>query len=173
MKSLSCVRPSATPWTAAYQAPPSMGFSRQEYWSGVPLPSLSTVNLLFSPPPHPYHHTASILCFFFYIFFSHDLWHVAFIGGSDGKESACNAEDPGSNSGLVIPPGEGNGYTPVFLPGEFHGQRSLVGYSPRGHKELNITEQLTLSLFHGVCTYGQFTSSSHNPCHAVMQARFL
>ena len=29
----------ATPWTAAYQAPPSMGFSRQEYWSGVPLPS--------------------------------------------------------------------------------------------------------------------------------------
>ena len=33
------VRPSATPWTAAYQAPPSMGFSRQEYWSGVPLPS--------------------------------------------------------------------------------------------------------------------------------------
>ena len=29
----------ATPWTAAYQAPPAMGFSRQEYWSGVPLPS--------------------------------------------------------------------------------------------------------------------------------------
>ena len=40
VKSLSCVRPSATPWTAAFQAPPSMGFSRQEYWSGVPLPSL-------------------------------------------------------------------------------------------------------------------------------------
>ena len=39
VKSLSRVRPSATPWTAAYQAPPSMGFSRQEYWSGVPLPS--------------------------------------------------------------------------------------------------------------------------------------
>ena len=38
-KSLSCVRFLATPWTAAYQAPPSMGFSRQEYWSGVPLPS--------------------------------------------------------------------------------------------------------------------------------------
>ena len=33
MKSLSCVRLLATPWTAAYQAPPSMGFSRQEYWS--------------------------------------------------------------------------------------------------------------------------------------------
>ena len=32
----------ATPWTAAHQAPPSMGFSRQEYWSGVPLPSPSS-----------------------------------------------------------------------------------------------------------------------------------
>ena len=40
VKSLSRVRLSATPWTAAYQAPPSMGFSRQEYWSGLPLPSL-------------------------------------------------------------------------------------------------------------------------------------
>ena len=39
VESLSCVRLFATPWTAAYQAPPSMGFSRQEYWSGVPLPS--------------------------------------------------------------------------------------------------------------------------------------
>ena len=39
VKSLSCVRLLATPWTAAYQAPPSIGFSKQEYWSGVPLPS--------------------------------------------------------------------------------------------------------------------------------------
>ena len=39
VKSLSHVRLSATPWTAAYQTSPSMGFSRQEYWSGVPLPS--------------------------------------------------------------------------------------------------------------------------------------
>ena len=38
-KSLSCVWLFATPWTAAHQAPPSMGFSRQEWWSGVPLPS--------------------------------------------------------------------------------------------------------------------------------------
>ena len=37
VKSLSRVRPSATPWTAALQAPPSMRFSRQEYWSGMPL----------------------------------------------------------------------------------------------------------------------------------------
>ena len=40
VKSLSRVQLLATPWTATHQAPPSMGFSRQEYWSGVPLPSL-------------------------------------------------------------------------------------------------------------------------------------
>ena len=40
VKSLSHVRLFVTPWTAAYQVPPSVGFSRQEYWSGVPSPSL-------------------------------------------------------------------------------------------------------------------------------------
>ena len=44
VKSLSRIRLFVTPCTAAYQAPPSMGFSRQEYWSGVPLPSLRTVS---------------------------------------------------------------------------------------------------------------------------------
>ena len=39
MKSLSRVQFLATPWTVAYQAPPSLGFSRQEYWSGLPFPS--------------------------------------------------------------------------------------------------------------------------------------
>ena len=37
--------------------------------------------------------------------------------------------------------------TAVFLPGEFHGQRSLADYSPWGHKEPDVTKQLTLSLF--------------------------
>ena len=45
VKSLSRVQLLATPWTAAYQAPPSMGFSRQEYWSGVPLPSPKCVRI--------------------------------------------------------------------------------------------------------------------------------
>ena len=53
VKSLSRVRPSATPWTAAHQAPPSMEFSRQEYWSGVPLKSYKSgsvkVNLMKGP----------------------------------------------------------------------------------------------------------------------------
>ena len=39
MKSLSCVQLFVTPWTVAYQSPPSMGFSRQGYWSGLPFPS--------------------------------------------------------------------------------------------------------------------------------------
>ena len=45
LKSLSRVRLFATPWTVAYQAPPSMGFSRQDYWSGLPL--LSPGDLLY------------------------------------------------------------------------------------------------------------------------------
>ena len=49
VKSFSRVRLFATPWTAAHQAPPSMGFSRQEYWSGVPLPSpRMSIALLFT-----------------------------------------------------------------------------------------------------------------------------
>ena len=48
VKSLSRVQPSANPWTAGYQAPPSMGFSRQEYWSGVPSLNPSK-NVLYHP----------------------------------------------------------------------------------------------------------------------------
>ena len=67
-----------------------------------------------------------------------------------GKESACDAGDLGSIPGSGIP-GEGNGYpTPVFLTEEPHGQRSLVGYTLQTHKELDTTEQLTLSLFHSI-----------------------
>ena len=78
VKLLSHVRLFTTPWTAAYQACPSMGFSRQEQWSGVPLPS-------------PKYTLLYIKCTLLYI-----------------------KQQP----------------TPVFLPGESRGQRSLVGYSP-------------------------------------------
>ena len=44
VKSLSHIRLFATPWTVAHQAPPSMGFSRQEYWSGLPFPSPYSIN---------------------------------------------------------------------------------------------------------------------------------
>ena len=49
VKSLSCVPLFATPWTAAHQAPPSMGFPRQEYWSGFPLPSPTLLLSLNKP----------------------------------------------------------------------------------------------------------------------------
>ena len=55
--------------------------------------------------------------------------------GSKGKESACNTGDLGSIHGS----GKSSGDIPVFLPGEFHEQRSLVGYSPWGCKESNMT----------------------------------
>ena len=75
------------------------------------------------------------------------LWGLP--GGSDNKEPACNAGDPGSVPGSGRSAGEGNGYPLPFLLGEFHGQRSLEGYSPWGRKELDTTERL------------HFTSSLH------------
>ena len=69
-----------------------------------------------------------------------------FPGGSNGKESACSLRDLGSNPGLGKASGEGNDYPPtlVYLPGEFHRQRSLVGCNPWGHKEPDATERLNI-----------------------------
>ena len=81
------------------------GFSRQEYWSGVPLPSL--------------------------------------IYGASSKEFACQARDArdiGSIPVEKIPWSRKWHPTPVFLPGEFHGQRILAGYSARGCRESDTTE---------------------------------
>ena len=55
---------------------------------------------------------------------------MGFPDGSNGKVSACKAEDLGSIPGSGRPPGEGNGQpSPVFLPGKSHGQRHLAGYT--------------------------------------------
>ena len=61
---------------------------------------------------------------------------------SVGKETACSAGDQGSIPGLGRSPGEGNG-NPLK---KSHGQRSLMGCSPWGCKELGMTEQLTLTI---------------------------
>ena len=53
-----------------------------------------------------------------------------------------DARDAGFIPGLRRSPEEGNGNTPVFLPGKFHGPKSLVGYSPWGCKESHMTERL-------------------------------
>ena len=62
-----------------------------------------------------------------------------FPGGSVGEESACNIVDAGcagSIPGWGKSPGEEKWQpTPIFLPGESHGQRNLAGYSPKAHKE--------------------------------------
>ena len=126
-KSLSRVR---LLWTAAYQAPPSMGFSRQEYWSGVPLPSPRSISTSIKYSILVYHLLSRIKILLLYS------------DGSDGKESACHV-DLASVSPWVgkiswrrewLP-------TPVFLPGEFHGPKSLVGYSPWGWEEYDTPEQ--------------------------------
>ena len=67
---------------------------------------------------------------------------LGFPGGSEVKVSASNAGDPDSI------PGSGRKWQPTlaFLPGESHGRRSLVGYSPRGRKASDTTEQLHFHL---------------------------
>ena len=82
-----------------------MGFSRQEYWSGLPF-----------PPPGDLPDQGSNPCLVSptlagEFFRTSATWEV-FWGGSDSKASACNAGDPGSTPGLGRSPGEGNG-TPL------------------------------------------------------------
>ena len=70
-----------------------------------------------------------------------------FPGGLDSKESACNVVRPGFDPWVrKISWRREWQPTLVFLPGESHGQRSLADYSPWGHKELDMTERLMLTL---------------------------
>ena len=62
MKSLGCVRHFATAWTVACQAPLSIGFSRQEYWSGLPFPSPGDLPNPGIEPGSPTLHTDSLTC---------------------------------------------------------------------------------------------------------------
>ena len=77
-------------------------------------------------------------------------------GGSEGKEFACNVGDLGSIPGLGRSPGGGRGnpfqYSCLENP---HGQRSLAGYSPKGHKESDTPE-----VTEHACVYSKFTHNS-------------
>ena len=116
---------------AAHQAPPSLGFSRQEHWSGLPFPppmheseKWKWRRSVVSDPqrPHGLQPTRLLRPWDFpgksTGMGSHCLLrgiciHKADLGfhsSSDGKESACNAGDPGSIPGLGRSPGKGNGY---------------------------------------------------------------
>ena len=131
-----------------------MGFSRQEYWSVLPFPSpgdlpdsgmelgspdLQADSLPPEPPGNPHLHV--------------DIYTKLGIGSSEVKASACNAGDLGLIPGLGRSHGERND-SPLqysFLPGESHGRRSLVGYSPRGHKESDTTERLHFHFQEYIC----------------------
>ena len=111
VKSLSRVQLLVTPWTAAYQAPPSMGFSRQESWSGLPMPSSRES----SWPRDQTHISFCFLRWWVGGFFTlappgkpHNWLWFPFPDGSDGTVSAYNAGDTGSVPGLGRSSGEGN-----------------------------------------------------------------
>ena len=130
VKSLSHVRLFATPWTAAHQAPPSMGFSRQECWSGLPLPSIiciDTLNFLSFILFHFIHSTHHHLVYYVLFVCTHvytipsgieilwdqELWQSpnlgeCFPGGSVAKNPPANAGDLSSVSESRRSPGGGN-----------------------------------------------------------------
>ena len=92
--------------------------------------------------------------------FFHNLSGLAVDEAQKVKVSASNVGDPGSIPGSRgICPGEGNGNpTLIFLPGRSHGQRSLVGCSPWGCKELDVTERLhfCFQYYHKSCVGFKF-----------------
>ena len=124
VKSLSRVWLLATPWTAANQAPWSMGFSRQECWNGLPL--LGRVKNIWEKKSS----------------WSSKTRNLNFSVAGNYLYSICIVLNivPGFNPWVrKILWRRKWQPTPVLLPGKFHGQRSLVGYSPWGCKELDKT----------------------------------
>ena len=151
VKSLSCIRLFVTPWTAVYQAPLSMGFSRQESWSGVPSPSPKRYFIVLkywvsgavchtSQPILPVKQvfqlpwasvSSSVLYFIGLLWLKYITCLHTYIRLSwwlSGKESTCQSRrhefDPWVGK---IPWRRRWQPIPVFLPGESHGQRSLAG----------------------------------------------
>ena len=129
----SVVSDSATPWTVAHQALVSMGFSREEYWSGLPCPPLGDLpnpgiepKSLMSPVLASGFFTSSatreapffvcFICSFILILFTpviitlYNFYSfLGFLGSSNGKESTCNVGDLGLIPGSGRFPGEGHG----------------------------------------------------------------
>ena len=149
-----------TPWTGTHQAPLSVGLLRQKYWSGLPFPSVGDLpdpgieprytcisggfftkwatrkTLILQACPNP-------LVFYLSFFLP-----VQNCFGSSLFPFLCISQPQFSMFFMLelgIKPVECQ-TTPVFLTGKSYGQRSLVDYSPWGHKELDTTEQLTLFL---------------------------
>ena len=92
---------------------------------------------------------------------------MGFPGGSDGRESAFNVGDPSSIPGSRRSPGEGNGYPLQYSCLYFRGQRSLVGYSPWGCKELDMTEWLTHTTLKWIVKNCYNNLLSSKACHEL------
>ena len=153
VKVLSGIRLFATPWIVAYQALPSMGFSRQEYWSRLqcPLPgdlpdpesSPCLLHLLhgqvgslpLAPPRRPF-------------MTSPNLNSLPSLVAQAVKSICLQCRRPRFDPWVEKIPWRRRWQpTPVLLPGESHGWKSLVGYNPWGRKESDTTEQLHFHFF--------------------------
>ena len=166
MKLLSHVRLFATPWTVTYQVPPSMGFSRQEYWSGLPFGHHQNINMNTSTHTPPLYFllpsAANLInkswhtflrdslripcprCCLFFLFNQLQQRQLGFQVALVVKNLPAIRDmrckfNPWAGK---IPWKRAWQPTLVFLPGESHGQRSLVGYSPQGHKWLDTPEAM-------------------------------
>ena len=121
--------------------------------------SLSFIS--FCPVELFYYSTSLLLPLNFFLLLMPPL-SVGFPGGLDDKKSACNEGDLGSIPGLGRSPGEGHGnplqYSCLQNP---HGQSSLVGCSPWGCKELDMTEQLNTWHIASICTLSLLPFFSH------------
>ena len=151
MGSLSCVQLFVTPMDCTSQAPLSMGFSRREYWNGLPFPSLGHLPTQGSNPPPALEEDSwssnplgSHGLVFTGVFpFSSS----GFPGGAGGEEPAHQCRRCRFSPFLgKIPWRKKCQPTPVFLPGKSHGLRSLVGYRPWSHKESDVTEHTRSTL---------------------------
>ena len=122
----------ATPWAVARQAPLSMGFSRQEYWSGLLFPSPGHL-----PDSGLEHTSSSLLADSLPTVPSEKTW--GFQGSPRGKEPTCQCRRHKRHRFdhwvRKIPWRRKEQPTPVFLPRKFHGQKRLAGYSPCSHEE--------------------------------------
>ena len=100
--------------------------------------------------------------------------HMGFPRGSDGKESACNSGEPGFNPWVgKIPWRREWQPTPVFLPGESHGQRSLAGCSSYGGKELDTTEATDTHVRHMARASSLLFVSTCITCHSTLCFEYL
>ena len=139
MKLLSCVQLLVTPWTAAYQALLSMGFSRQEYWSGVPLPSpkgkLELSKCLITWAPHiPYQPPKTF-------------FHSGGCGNSVENHMTVHEF---AQSFVVFNLQKKAAFSGLFCRG-FH-RKNSDGQSQHGHSNLRVRINVTKHLRDSVCT---------------------